>query len=214
MLDNNRLYFGDNFDYVIVPNLDVISSSNEVIQGRNVESKVEHLDFYYKIIELFNKFILLMIRNGIDFDHVSFCSSSGIVCNKEFYDKFSTSNDEEKSILMKDLFRSVYKDVVPVNFSIDFENTGYEGKNLNEMNLNDDLIKQIKSLSVSGLIFYNRFLAEMRDNGLNVVGINGEINNYSDFLMDIVNTNGKGTWFSVENDYNYSNVDNKSIVNM
>lgn len=165
-------------------------------------------------MELFNKFILLMVRNGIDFDHVSFISSAGVVCKKEFLDNYINANDSEKGELMKDLFRSVYKDVVPVSFSIDFENTGFDGKSLNEMNLDETIIKEIRDLEISGLIFYNRFLAEMRENGFVVNGIDGEINSYSDYLMNIVSTKGKGVWFSIDSDYNYNKTDDRSVVNM
>ena len=213
MIDDKAIYFGDNYDYVIMPSLDAPLINDQSIKGKDVESKVEHLDFYYKIMELFNKFILIMVRNGINFDHVSLSTSAGIVCKKDFYDRYKAADTELKKNLMKDLFGSVYKDVVPVTFTIDFENTGYEGKNLSEMNLKPELIEELRKLSISGMIFYNRFLAEMRENGFTVMGMNGPIDKYSDYLMNIVDNNGEGVWYSVISDYNYNKVEDKRIVN-
>ena len=214
------IYFGRTPEkkYLIIPSLDTIAfdkkdyakSVIELENFVNTEAVLKRLLF------IFNDLVLLMARNGIEFDQISLSSSSGIVGSESYYNELKKvisgmHTDFEVQSLLTKLPDETCSDLVPVSFKIDFDLTGKNDNGLNLDLVKPEVEKKLSEYEVNGLVHLNEFLVGLRDLGLTVNSVDGELFSYEDYMNMLKENAGRGTWFSVETYYHNRKAQDDSI---
>ena len=214
------LYFGNAPEkkYLIVPSFDTIAydkkdyakSSYEIEKFVNTNAVLNRLSY------IFNDLVMFMARNGIAFDQISLSTITGIVCSESYYNDLknmlsdSYSESQIKDLLSK-MSSETYSDVVPVSFKVDLDLTGKNDTGIDLNLVSNDVKKKLSEYEVNGLVHFDEFLVGLRELGLNVNSVDGELISYNDYLNMIKENDAYGTWFSVETYYHNRKAQNDGI---